>query len=444
MRAVASLERTQWWSRERIEELQSHRLLRLVEHAYAHVPYYQELLHRLGLDASDFRSVAGLSKLPLLTKDIIRHRLDDLAANGFPSSQVMTGSTSGSTGDPLSVRTSREAWFDHGYAREVRSLSWAGISLGDRVVAVRSTVGANTRKERALRPLINRFQRMTVFSARDIDDRTVSLITQELRHRDTRALLACPSILSLIATHIKSTGTAIPANLRLLADGEQLFEHQRALLKDVFDVEPCSRYASWENYEMASECLMHNGLHVDAEDLVLEIVDSDGRPVSTGQSGHIVVTNLHSFAMPFIRYDTGDIGSLSDEPCPCGRGLPLLTVLQGRNSGFIQTSSGRHIPGSAFRFDKLAPLGITQYQMTQHNLDSITLSVVHPTSIAIAEQESLSNSIGEILHECLDNEVHPKVQFVTSIEPPAEGKYVSTISRVSPDSWLNKAKEELR
>ena len=441
MRAVASLERTQWWSRERIEELQARRLLQLLEHAYAHVPYYQELLHTLGLDASDFRSVAGLSKLPLLTKDIIRDRVDDLAADGFPPGQIMTGSTSGSTGDPLSFRTSREAWFDHGYAREVRSLSWAGISLGDRVVAVRSTVGANARRERALRPLINRFQRMTVFSASDIDDRTVSLITQELRHRDTRALLACPSVLSLIATHLKNTGTAIPGNLRLLADGEHLFEHERKLSKDVFGAEPCSRYASWENYEMASECLMHNGLHVDAEDLVLEIVDSDGRPVSTGQSGHIVVTNLHSFAMPFIRYDTGDIGSLSDEPCPCGRGLPLLTVLQGRNSGFIQTRSGRHIPGSAFRFDKLARLRITQYQMTQHDLDSITLSVVHPTSITIAEQEALSNSIGKILHECLDNEVHQKVQFVTSIEPTAEGKYVSVISTVDSAAAGRQVKE---
>ena len=109
MRAVASLERTQWWSRERIEELQARRLLQLLEHAYAHVPYYQELLHTLGLDASDFRSVAGLSKLPLLTKDIIRDRVDDLATDEFPPGQIMTGSTSGSTGDPLSFRTSREA-----------------------------------------------------------------------------------------------------------------------------------------------------------------------------------------------------------------------------------------------------------------------------------------------------------------------------------------------
>ena len=116
-------------------------------------------------------------------------------------------------------------------------------------------------------------------------------------------------------------------------------------------------------------------------------------------------------------------------------------MLQGRNSGFIQTRSGRHIPGSAFRFDKLARLGITQYQMTQHDLDSITLSVVHPTSITIAEQEALSNSIGKILHECLDNEVHQKVQFVTSIEPTAEGKYVSVISTVDSAAAGRQVKE---
>ncbi|TFH33745.1 MAG: hypothetical protein E4G93_06430 [Dehalococcoidia bacterium] len=192
---------------------------------------------------------------------------------------------------------------------------------------------------------------------------------------------------------------------------------------------------------MASECLMHNGLHVDAEDIVLEIVGEDGHPVATGQPGHIVATNLHSFAMPFIRYDTGDIGSLSDKECSCGRGLPLLTVLQGKSSGFIQTPSGRHIPGSAFRFDKLAHLGITQYQMTQHDVDNVTLLVVHPAPSTNAEQATLLESIGKVLHECLHDEVHPEIHFVTSIEPAAEGKYVSVISSVDSAATGKQAKE---
>ena len=120
MKCLAELEESQWWPRERIEELQSQRLRRLIEHAYARVPYYRALMDERGLRPHDIQSAADLARLPVLTKHVVYSRHDDLHAEGFPDSELRRGTTSGSTGTPLTFHGTREDQANRGVARTMR------------------------------------------------------------------------------------------------------------------------------------------------------------------------------------------------------------------------------------------------------------------------------------------------------------------------------------
>ncbi|MBE9506218.1 MAG: phenylacetate--CoA ligase family protein, partial [Chloroflexi bacterium] len=358
MKCLADLEETQWWSRERIEQLQAERLQRLIRYAYDHVLYYRRLMDERGLRPHDIQSAADLHKLPLLTKDLIRANFDEMRAEGFPRSALLPGRTSGSTGEPLLFYSTKSALYDRGYARSLRSMGWAGIRLGDRTVSVRMTRQPETARGRTLRRLSRRLERTIEVDTTSISVETLPGIVHMLHRVRPRAFGAYPSVMAHFASFIKDSGQPAPPVHSVLTGGEQLFEHQRELIREVFHSEPYSRYGSHEAYEMAAECEEHSGLHVHAEDIIAEVVDDGGNPVLPGQQGHILITSLHNYGMPFIRYKNGDAGSLATSSCPCGRGLPLLDTLLGRTGDFIYTPSGKRVAGVSLPSSRLALLGV--------------------------------------------------------------------------------------
>ena len=431
VRYFRELEASQWWSKEELQELQSTRLREIVQHSYEHVPYYRQIMDTRGLKPSDVRRATDLTNLPVLTKDLVRANLRRLVADNVPSRKLLLSRTGGSTGSPLAFYTTADDWFSHGRARGLIAMDWADIHMGDRTVSFPAGFGLPTRKERALRPLIQRLRRSREIDVKSISDDSLPDIIEAIRRIRPRALIAYPTVLALLAQYIKETDKAAPPVHAVLTGGEQMFPHQRSLVRDVFGHEPFSRYGSHENYLLGTECDQHQGFHMFVQDLVVEVVDDSGMPLPSGQEGHVLVTNLHARGMPFIRYDTGDIASWVAESCSCGRSMPLLNNLVGRSCDVIITPSGKRVAGTAIGLSRMALLGVWRLQIVQETLDSVHVRLVVRSDADDHEKEKVRAGVVSILERSLGADMSIEVAFVDHIEPTPAGKHVPVVSRLS-------------
>jgi len=201
-----------------------------------------------------------------------------------------------------------------------------------------------------------------------------------------------------------------------------LYDYQRDLFSKVFQCETYSHYTSWELLAIASECPEHSGYHISSENAIVEIVDYEGRPVPSGVEGRIVVTNLHNYAMPFIRYDIGDLGVSSDRACPCGRGLPLLSSLNGRECDIIFTRSGKSVPGMAIPKEFLVSFGIEQFQIVQESYEKIAVKLVLGREYPAEHLDKLTREIINQYQPLLGKDVEITTEFVDHIPHTEEGK----------------------
>ncbi len=440
MRYLRELEESQWWPAERIEELQAERLRRLIRHVYENVPYYRKVMDDRGLGPDDIRSATDLSRMPVLTRELVRLNAADLVSRVPLRTPVWKASTGGSTGTPLSFYTTSEDQREHGFARGIRALEYAGVRLGDGRMLIRRARHKEGVKEKALHYMSRRIERVTELDGRDITLSTLPAIVATLRRPGLHCLTGYPTAVAYIAAWIRQTGVTPPALDSVITGGEQLFEHQRQWIRDVFRQEPHSKYSCQEVFEIAMECAAHTGLHVAAEDVVVETADSEGNPLPPGEEGRILLTNLHNYVMPFIRYENGDSGSFVPGHCPCGRSLPLLAHVVGRRFDTIHTPSGRRITGSNIGSSRLAQFPVLQFQFVQEELDRLVVRVVpHPDTRA-EDLEQMMRRIPPMLNETIGSDVRVEVELCNEIPLTSGGKHLLVISKVDPDSWLNRAK----
>ncbi len=438
MACLRALEESQWWPKARIEEVQAERLHRLVVHAYGHVPYYRRIMDERGLHPSDILCAADLKKLPVLTRDDIRRNFEELTAEDFHSGKTWDASTGGSTGTPLVFRTTSEDQRTHGFARGIRALEFANVALGDRRVLIRVARSHKSAYVHFLHRMSRHIERVVELDSRNITLQSLPAIVSLLHQPTMRCLTGYPSAVAYIASWIRESGMTHPSLDSVIGGGEQLFEHQRERIRSVFRVEPYSKYSCQEVFEIAMECEAHTGLHVAAEDMVLEIADPKDDPLPAGNEGRVLLTNLHNYAMPLIRYENGDSGSLIAGACPCGRALPLLSHVVGRRFDIIHTPSGRRVAGSNLGTNRLARFPVLQFQFLQEELDHLVVHIVPRAETAADDLEAMRIRIPPLFNEIVGDDVRVEVRFCERIELTAGGKHLLVISKVDPDSWLRR------
>ncbi|MBN1367623.1 MAG: phenylacetate--CoA ligase family protein [Dehalococcoidales bacterium] len=426
------LEISQWWPKDRILALQRERLSRLLRHAYDNVPYYHRIFDERGLKPSDIKSVEDLAKLPLLDKRIIRRNFDLIKARNIPAEDFLPLSTSGSTGEPLLFYSTKVDRYNWGYARTLRARRWAGYDIGDKAAEFGAIQTDITTLKFFTDETKRYFTRVMLSDVRRISDATLPQIARKLVSYNPKFLFGYPSALDLLSRYFQKHG---PVNLRLeavMTNSEQLYDYQRELFRKVFNCETYSRYGSWEVHVVAAECAERNGYHIAVEDVIVEIVDDAGNPLPPGVTGRILLTNLHNYAMPFIRYDIGDTAALSDKACPCGReGLPLMVNLNGRADAVIFTPSGKYIPGRALPGGRFfAGLGIAKFQIVQESVDELVFNIVPDKYNNPAPQDLISREIEVCYRPILGPEVAIKVQFVSQIPPDKSGKMNVIVSKL--------------
>ncbi len=423
VRVRRALEHSQWLPPAQLKALQLRRLRELLL-AAAQTPYYARVFAEAGLEPAAVASLDALQRLPFLTKPLIRQHSRELEhpqAVGLGRS-----STGGSSGEPLIFGLGRLR-VSHDVAAKWRATRWWGVDIGDPEAVLWASpieLGAQDR----VRLWRDRLFRSLLLPAFEMSDAKRDDFVRQLRQRRPRMLFGYPSALAHVARHAERRGVAMnDLGARVaFTTGERLYDEQRAIIERVFGCPVANGYGGRDAGFIAHQC-PHGGLHITAEDIVVELIDAEGRPVPAGTAGEVVVTHLASRDFPFIRYRTGDVAVLDDRPCACGRGLPMLREVQGRSNDFIVALDGTRMQSAALTYVLRELPGIEAFKIVQETLHHTRVMLVVGASFPAEGEARIVTAFCRRLGEG----VQVTVERVALISPEKSGKYRYIISHVA-------------
>jgi phenylacetate-CoA ligase len=418
------LEETQWWERDRLQALQLTRLQALLHHASECVPYYRECFARVGFDPADCRSISDLARLPILGKPEIRANLDALKATGAKG--LARFNTGGSSGEPLIFFIGRER-VSHDVAAKWRATRWWGVDIGDPEVVVWGSPIELSAQDRA-RAWRDCLMRTELLPAFEMSDSRLDDFLDRIRRRRPKMLFGYPSAISRIARHAEERGRHMDdLGVKVVfCTSERLYDEQRQIIERVFCCRVANGYGGRDAGFIAHEC-PHGGMHLTAEDIIVEIVGGDGQVLPPGQAGEIVITHLATGDFPFIRYRTGDVAVLGEGVCSCGRGLPLLQEIQGRATDFVIARDGTVMHGLALIYVVRDLAGVAAFKIIQESLDQLRVLVVAGPGFCDSTAVQIRNGVKARLGQ----DVEVAVETVETIPADRSGKFRYVVSKVA-------------
>jgi phenylacetate-CoA ligase len=421
-RNLNELLRTQWLSKEEVQTLQWSKIKRLLEHAYSNVPFYRQRFDDIGLHPNDIKSLADFRQIPLLSRAEVKENLESFVAVNFPRDRLGKDATGGSTGEPLNFYYHPD-WRYWNWATAFRVQNWYRIQPGCRQawIAGRDFV-APAKLSQKIRVW---FRRQKWLNSFDMSEDKLHAFAETLVRFKPEFIIGYNSSLWLFAQYLEQQGITEIYPKAVQGGAEKLYDFQREVIERVFNCPLIDYYASREIGVMAAQC-PEGSIHVSAEICYLEVVDDNGQPAMPGEIGEVVVTDLVNWAMPFIRYKNGDMASLEDHPCRCGRGLPVLRELAGRTSDFFTTPEGKIISGLYFVHRLRGWPGVKKYQVHQSAEENIEILFEAGNDL---DQEWLENRRQEFQAN-LGSSVKLSFKKVDQIPPTRAGKHVFTTSKV--------------
>ena len=418
---LRSLEKTQWLNAGQLQSLQLQRLQKLLLHAHQHVPYYHNLFNTIGFDASNVNSLAALKQLPFLTKSVIRENSDALKS-AIPDN-LARFNTGGSSGEPLIFYIGNER-VSHDVAAKWRATRWWGVDIGDPELVLWGSpieLGAQDR----VRMIRDKLFRTSLLPAFEMSEQKLASFVAEIKARQPKMLFGYPSAFTRIAQYAKQQSidmTSLGVKV-VFVTSEYLYPEQRQAIELCFACKVANGYGGRDAGFIAHECPA-GSMHITAEDIIVETVDSTGVAVASGEPGEIVVTHLATRGYPFIRYKTGDIGVLSEQTCSCGRGLPLLQEIQGRTTDFVISQDGNVMHGLALIYILRDIQSIKEFKIIQETKET--------TRILLIADDSFSSSDSEMIiagfKARLGDGVTVEVDLVENIPAEKSGKFRYVIS----------------
>jgi len=360
------LERNQWLSPAEIEQNQFGDLRKLLEHSYKNVPFYRRRFDSIGLNLRDIKSMDDFRRIPILKKSDIQRNLQILRAINCPPEELIRDATGGSTGEPLIFYRDLNAkrLLHYGFLRFREG--WMGYhDSSSKVAFIWGAERDFPKKAPPNQRWLNSFH---------CTEDEIEKFIDELVRWQPDAIRAYASSLHMVASYIKKKGLNPPRPKVIESAAEKLWPWQRKLAEEVFGCKVYEQYGSREMPVLACECEYQNGMHIFSDMRLIEII-KDGRPAQPGEEGSIVITDLINYGMPFIRYQIGDVGIISKERCPCGRGFPLLKEVKGRVTSTIRTPEGKLVHGEYFTHLFYNVPGIRAFQVHQTKLDEIIILI---------------------------------------------------------------------
>ena len=386
------------------EEIRALYLDRILKHAVASTPFYKY-----------FKSFNSLDDFPIINKNIIKDKFIDLFSDKFKLSELYKVTTSGSTGAPLTV------WQDKGkrnrhVAENIYFSELAGYPLGSRLYYLRVWNEINRKGK-----IKTRSQNLIMQDAWDLSDENLEhFIARLIKDKSAKSILAFSSTLEALAHYIQKNSIQIISGINcLIAISETLPQGAKEILERAFNCHVIARYSNMENGFLAQQCGDMSGeYHINTASYIFELLDLDSeRLVKPGEIGRIVVTDLFNYAMPMVRYDTGDLAIL-EERSSCGKPGSVFITVEGRRVDFIYNTKGHllspHIiTNTMWKYSQL----IKQFQFIQNGPNTYLLKLNCDRSKFIKENELIDD-----LKNYLCNDAKIVIEYVNEIPRLASGK----------------------
>ena len=440
------LSASEWWSLEEQREHQNERLRDGIRHAYNTVPYYREVFEARKLVPDDITTADDLPKLPILTKDLIRERWDDLQSVGWPRKRIVYSKTGGTTGKAMKLAEDVDTnpWQWAVWWRHRRRF---GLELNDPFVVF---AGRDVVPLSNLDPPIwrrNLAMRQTYVSIAHLTKPNMPVLVDYLQQRRVVYYSGYPSALYLLATWMLDNGVTLDHPPRMTVTGaETLLPHQRRVIEEALETRVSDQYGASEHCANISEC-EHGVYHVDMEFGVVEFLPLSGPDPSVSNAAssgpgdpppnqhRIICTSLHNPVMPLIRYDIGDVATISDVECACGRQAPTVDRIDGRIESYIVTPDGRQHGRLDFLFK--TSHRIEEAQLIQDTAEHLTIKVVRSSGYTETDERSLRADV----ESYLGTELQVDLDYVDQIPREPNGKFRQIVSKVFRDRYAPEAQK---
>ncbi|MBU7014065.1 MAG: phenylacetate--CoA ligase family protein [Theionarchaea archaeon] len=408
--------KTQYASPEYVKRFQEKRMRYIVRFAYRNTLLYKEKFRNAGINPWDIKTLDDLKKIPFTSKAEIKegYPVRSVAA-GFSEENCSVELTSGASGsvlrvlhDPYAVSRMRAVSLRSHLAQGVRPWHKFCILCRDP-------------EEYEL------YENMSFLRTQGImEGRSDTELVKEIEKERPYILAGHPS--AMVALAHAAERSRVRSNPRMiLLGGELSLPWHRAYIERIFNCPTYNKYGAYEMISIAWEC-KHHSMHIDVDGGIVEFL-RDGEAVAPGERGEIVVTNLWNRAMPFIRYRLQDIGIPSDEPCQCGRTLPVLKDIEGRCDDFIVSPSGELIPPTRLIAHFFSIPHIKQFRVTQNTCEHITVQVIPHPSFTVELENLLVTNV-----KCaVGSDVTVEFERVDHIPETGRGKFRTVVSHVKVD-----------
>ena len=414
-----------------MQKVQWKKLITLLDHVSTHNPYYRTLFHTRNISAKGIHAYTDFAQIPILTKDVLRQHIETMQSEGVW--KVTARKTSGSTGIPLHFVKDRVASaYNDALMYEV--YGWYGVRMGDRQSRFWGLpLDQKVRLKWQAKDLALNRKRFNSFN---ISAEYSTAFFRVLKRFHPQFIYGYPSAICEFAALTEQRGLHV-RDLRIpviITTGEMLFPAQRELLEHAFACPVANEYGSTENGVIAFQC-RQGRMHLMNHNLYIEVLDPVSyAPVAAGEKGVVVVTELHSYAFPFVRYRLGDIVVLSSTTCPCGSALPVVESIEGRVSDMIVALDGTRVSGPIINYTMTQ--GVRRFKAIQLSRERMQI-LIEPASNF---DQSELYVIQERWHALLGRGVTVDIQMVESIPPDLSGKLRAFESRIDE----NYAKENSR
>lgn len=421
------LNASQYWSRDQLADLQLSRLNTIIQTAYSHTPYWKTLMNNNNIQTDSINSIDDLKQFPLLEKDTLREQREQMVWRE-EGKRLQLVRTSGSTNEALEFYTSssREA---HINAARMRGHEWAGVRRGEKEMYYWGSPVELNKQDK-----IKRFRDSLIndglCNGFELTRSNVKQYFEQWLSWKPKCLFGYPSTFVLTVSMCTAMGLDLKqiknAGLHvIITTSEMLSDIDRELISNAFGVPVCDSYGLREGGLIGHEC-DHQTMHCMDEQVILETIDPETLEPTEGE-GELVVTNIVGAAFPIIRYRTGDIVTLSDKTCTCGRSLSSIKISGGRAVEFIVTNQGKWVVGYSFIYIARSVKGIVKFQVIQEKIGEIIVRIAVDNNFP----ENGVEQVTERVKKRLNSDDNILVEIVDDIKPAASGKFRPVISKVA-------------
>ncbi|MEM4260307.1 MAG: hypothetical protein QXG00_03650 [Candidatus Woesearchaeota archaeon] len=408
-----------------LKRIQEKKLREIISYSYNNVPYYKNLFDKKGIKPGDIKTVKDLQKIPITTRDDFIKFNKKILSKNIKKKDCRQKRTGGSIGKPLVFYHTRldnlysslsydRARYENGFNASKNRLLIAGdFSHGALNATIKDKIKAYARFRKC-------FIGLNIFAS--MNDQI-----EILQKGNFDAIYCYPSYVKFLIEKLDEYKLKPKKIKYFFTASEMLSPDIRHLIYKKFGVKVTDIYGAFEAGCIAWECEMHKGYHINIDLLVLEVITNNNQIKEFGR-GRLIITNLHSRAMPFIRYELSDVVEITKKPCPCGRPFPLIKRIIGRNNDFICLPNNKKLPPGKFLIVLNKRVKhITQSQIVQTTKNGIDVKVVSENRRF--ERHIKKELIAEF-RRLLPSDMKINIKFVDKIPKTRSGKFTSIISKV--------------